>query len=68
VRRGRRPDRSHASKPILPGHGKAGNVRLAVDVPPDVKDGLIDVAEARGCAVVDVARDALLSYLLRVKT
>lgn len=61
VRPGRVPTPGSTSRRI----GKSGNVRLAVDVTPDVKDALIRRAEREGTTLVAITRSALLSYLLR---
>lgn len=55
--------RSHQAAPILERHGKVGELRLVTDVPPWLKDALIDLAEARGLPLKAVVVAALETYV-----
>jgi hypothetical protein len=55
--------RSNVAAPILERHGKAGELRLVTDVPPWLKDALIDLAEARRVPLKAVVCAALEAYV-----
>lgn len=57
-RPGRTPTPAHSSK-RLPN----GNVRMSIDVVPDVKAALIEIADAKRVTISDVHREALLAYI-----
>lgn len=60
-RPGRTPIPAHTSKP----RDAAGRVSLAITVDPDVKQALIEIADAKRVPIVEVHREALLDYIGR---
>lgn len=59
-----RARRAAEATPIAKRHGRAGHVRLAVDVPPDVKDALIELAWRKRTPLREQAEAALIRYLV----